>query len=104
MFISSNAGRIKKTYQSNHCLRPFTHTPLGGVFAFHDIDLCLLKDIHFMSLVTSNQGAKIGVAAEIAEGAPREQQQVKLMRHHAMHRKMRFQKRQRSYKPGCSSG
>ena len=46
-----------------------------------------------MSLVTSNQGAKIGVAAEIAEGAPREQQQVQLMRHHAMHKKMRFQKR-----------
>ena len=57
-----------------------------------------------MSLVTGNQGAKIGVAAEIAEGAPKEQQQVQLMRHHAMHRKMRFQKRQRSYKPGCSSG
>jgi hypothetical protein len=72
--------------------------------AFHEIDLCLLKDIHFMSLVTSNQGAKLGVAAEIAEGAPREQQQVQLMRHHAMHRKMRFQKRQRSYEPGCSSG
>ena len=57
-----------------------------------------------MSLVTSNQGAKIGVAAEIAEGTPREQQQVQLMRHHAMHRKLRFQKRQRSYEPGCSRG
>jgi hypothetical protein len=50
-------------YQGFH---PVTQYPLGGVKAIYDIDICLITDLHYKSIVKVNQEEQIGVASEAA--------------------------------------
>ena len=43
-------------YQGFH---PVIQRPLGGVEALYDIDICLITDIHYMSIVTADQEEQI---------------------------------------------
>ena len=43
-------------YQGFH---PVIQSPLGGVEALYDIDICLITDIHYMSIVTADQEEQI---------------------------------------------
>ena len=51
-------------YQGFH---PIIQSPLGGVEALYDIDICLITDLHYKSIVKVNQEEQIGVASEAAE-------------------------------------